>query len=104
LGEHRSWGRPARIDAAVAQYERRRKRQLTDVARISHHLALAFTTTSGPVRAVSGLMMARNTDNRRLQHILTYNLSGLGLRPFTPRDRLYQLGILRDPNAGQVRL
>jgi 2-polyprenyl-6-methoxyphenol hydroxylase-like FAD-dependent oxidoreductase len=104
LEEHRRWGQPARIDAAVARYERRRKRQLTDVARISHHLALAFTTTSGPIRAVSRLMMASNTDNRRLQHILTYNLSGLGLRPFTPRDRLYQLGILRDPKAHQVGL
>jgi len=102
LEEHPRWGGPAQIDAAVAQYERRRKRQLTHVARISHHLAVAFTATSRPIRAISSLMMTRNSDNRRLQHILTYNLSGLGFRPFTPRDRLYQLGVLRDPRAHHV--
>jgi hypothetical protein len=42
-------------------------------------------------------MMLTNAGNDVMKDTLTRNMAGLGQRPFSFRDRLYQLGLLRDP-------
>lgn len=91
----------AGVDAALLAYAQRRAPQLAYVARLSHSLARLFTDTSPLARALYGRMLRRNLDNVRLQHMLTTNISGLDVRRFTLRDRVYQLGLLRDPRAAE---
>ncbi|MEU1209451.1 NAD(P)/FAD-dependent oxidoreductase [Nocardia sp. NPDC005825] len=98
------WGAGTVPDALLAEYERSRRPGLQYISQISHHLSMAFTSTSPTLQAISKRMMLRNEHNIRLQHILTYNMSGLGLRPMTFRDRFYQLGVLSDPRANTVSL
>lgn len=87
------------VDRALWAYEGRRRPELACVARMSHSLAVAFTQTSGPVQALSRRLMRGSADNHRMKDILVLNMSGLGPQPFTLRDRLYQLGTLRDPDG-----
>jgi 2-polyprenyl-6-methoxyphenol hydroxylase-like FAD-dependent oxidoreductase len=94
----------AGVDAALERYERERRPRLEYVSRLSHNLARVFTDTSPLARRLYGRMLRVNSANRRLQYILTYNVSGLGVRRFTRRDRLYQFGILSDPRAGEAGL
>jgi len=92
-------GFPGVADRAAREYEARRLPEVEYVLRLSHHVALLFTATAPLQRGLARWMLRRNGMNRRLQFILTYNMSGFGVRRFTRRDRLYQLGLLRDPNA-----
>jgi 2-polyprenyl-6-methoxyphenol hydroxylase-like FAD-dependent oxidoreductase len=91
--------RPGPVDEALTAYETARRPRVDYVARLSHNLAGLFTDTSWKGRVVARRMLRRNRDNHRLQHIITYNMSGLGVRRFTRRDRLIQLGLVRDRNA-----
>lgn len=105
LAEQLSRARPlsaAAVDAALRAYESERAARMTYVGRLSHNLATAFTDTRARSRAVTEVMLRRNSDNRRLQSIVTYNMSGLGVRRFTRRDRLHQFGLLRDPDRDRV--
>jgi len=97
---------PAAVDAALDRYESERREQMAYVGRLSHNLTAMFGATSRPVRLLRHHMLARNRDNRRLQQILAYNMSGLGVHRFGLRDRLQQfglpdLGTRREPLAGR---
>ncbi|XVQ09495.1 FAD-dependent oxidoreductase [Spirillospora sp. CA-255316] len=87
---------PETVDAALARYDATRRPRVDYVARLSHNLAGLFTDTSWKGRVVARRMLRRNRHNHRLQHIITYNMSGLGVRRFTRRDRFIQLGLIRD--------
>lgn len=93
---------PARLDAALERYQQVGSRRMAYVSRLSHNLAQLLTDTSWRTRAMLAWITRRNVDNRRLQHILALNMSGLGVRRFTARDRLYQFGLLRDPHGDSV--
>jgi 2-polyprenyl-6-methoxyphenol hydroxylase-like FAD-dependent oxidoreductase len=84
---------PEAMDAAVCRYESVRRERMAYVGRLSHNLTTMFAATSLPVRALRHHMLRRNRDNRRLQQILAYNMSGLGVHRFGLRDRLQQLGL-----------
>ncbi|MFC5753273.1 FAD-dependent oxidoreductase [Actinomadura rugatobispora] len=87
---------PGTVDPALARYDATRRPRVDYVARLSHNLAGLFTDTSWKGRVVARRMLRRNRHNHRLQHIITYNMSGLGVRRFTTRDRFIQLGLIRD--------
>jgi len=87
------------IDEAVAGYERGRIDEFAHVARICNRMALFCTATSPLVRHLATHMGRCNRGNRRLQQMICQNVSGLEVSRFTFRDRVYQLGILRDPRA-----
>jgi hypothetical protein len=65
-------------------------------------MALCCTTTSPELRTFLSWCMLLNRNNQRMQHIATYNMSGLGIRRFTWVERLHQLGLLPDPRASVV--
>ncbi|GAA1267375.1 FAD-dependent monooxygenase [Sphaerisporangium rubeum] len=84
------------VDAALGRYDAIRRPAIDYVSRLSHNLAMLFTDTSWRMRVVGRHMLRRNQDNHRLQTIITYNMSGLGVRRFTLRDRFVQFGLLHD--------
>lgn len=88
------------LEEALRRYEGARRAHLAYVGRLSHSLATLFTDTSWPTRAIGRRMLARNRSNQRLQYVLTYNMSGLGVQRFTLHDRLVQFGLAREPAAG----
>jgi 2-polyprenyl-6-methoxyphenol hydroxylase-like FAD-dependent oxidoreductase len=90
------------VDAALEQYDRVRRPQFEHVGRLCHYMSLYCTSRSALVRRAVRFMARANRDNRRLQYILAYNMAGLGARRFTWKDRLYQFGLLRDPNPLEV--
>ncbi|GAA2446673.1 FAD-dependent monooxygenase [Actinomadura vinacea] len=90
---------PDAVDLALNRYEETRRPRVDYVARLSHNLAGLFTDTSWKGRVVARRMLRRNRHNHRLQHIITYNMSGLGVRRFTRRDRFIQLGLIRDSRS-----
>jgi 2-polyprenyl-6-methoxyphenol hydroxylase-like FAD-dependent oxidoreductase len=90
------------VDLAIDRYEQQRKRQFAHMAKICNRMAVFCTSTSPFVRQVATHMGRRNRTNRRLQHMITYNVSGLGEQRFTVLDRMYQLGLLRDPRAAEA--
>lgn len=89
------------VDDALRRYEAARRERMDYVCRLSHNLATMFAATSWYARAGRRYMLRQNRANLRLQHILTYNLSGLGIRRFNLLDRLYQFG-LPDPAAQTI--
>ncbi|GIH22227.1 monooxygenase [Acrocarpospora phusangensis] len=91
---------PAAVDDALARYDAIRRPALEYVSRLSHNLAMLFTDTSWRTRVVGHYMLRRNQQNQRLQTIITYNMSGLGVQRFTLRDRFVQFGLL--PDRGEV--
>jgi 2-polyprenyl-6-methoxyphenol hydroxylase-like FAD-dependent oxidoreductase len=92
------------VDEALAEYGRAGARRLTYTARLSHSLARIATDTSWLAGAPARWLVRRGLANARLQQVLTYNMSGLGVRRFTRRDRLYLAGVLRDPHADRLEL
>jgi 2-polyprenyl-6-methoxyphenol hydroxylase-like FAD-dependent oxidoreductase len=91
---------PGAVDQALLRYEELRRPQLAYISRLSHNLAGLFTATSWSTRTAGAYMLRRNRSNRRLQHILAYNMSGLGVQRFTTLDRLCQFG-LPDPRGAR---
>lgn len=90
------------VDAALHDYDTTRRPQLAYVSRISHSLAGLFTDTTWRGQVLGRHVLYRNRENRRLQFTITYNMSGLGVRRFTLRDRLVQFGLLLDPRGRRV--
>lgn len=88
-------------DAALDSYAGIRRPQLDYVSRLSHNLATLFTATSWHVRLLGNYVLRSNRSNKRLQHYLTLNMSGLGVHRFSLLDRLHQFG-LPDPRARQI--
>lgn len=95
---------PSLVGAALARYEQGRRPQLEFIIRLSHSLSVLFTDTSPLARLIGQRVLRSNRFNRRLQYLLTYNMSGLGVRRFTWMDRIYQFGILPDPRASHIGL
>lgn len=92
---------PDVADDALRRYEAVRRPQLEYVSRLSHNLATLFTATSWHVRLIGDHVLRSNKYNRRLQHFLTLNMSGLGVHRFGFLDRLHQFG-LPDPRARRI--
>jgi 2-polyprenyl-6-methoxyphenol hydroxylase-like FAD-dependent oxidoreductase len=92
------------VDAALAEYDRARRPQFQHIARLCHYMSLYCTSRSALLRRAVHFMARANRENRRLQYILAYNMAGLGMRRFTWKDRLYQFGLLRDPNRCEIGL
>lgn len=87
------------VDVALDRYDAQRRPALDYVSRMSHSLATLFTDLTWRGQLLGRHVLRRNRDNRRLQFIITYNMSGLGVRRFTVRDRLVQFGLLLDPRS-----
>ena len=87
------------VDTALRAYESRRLPEITQIGKISHNAARMLTDLSWAGRAI-GRRALRNTGaNQRLSFTVMHNLSGLGLHPLSPFDRLCQLGLLPDPRS-----
>ncbi|PRX46638.1 2-polyprenyl-6-methoxyphenol hydroxylase-like FAD-dependent oxidoreductase [Prauserella shujinwangii] len=94
--------RAAEVDAALERYRAAGEHRMAYVCRLSHNLATLFTDTSPRTRLLGRYLLRRNRTNRRLQFLLTYNMSGLGVHRFTTRDRLVQFGLIPDRRAGEI--
>ncbi|GAA4868717.1 NAD(P)/FAD-dependent oxidoreductase [Saccharopolyspora cebuensis] len=90
--------RPSDVDDALAGYQRARSGWVRHIDRMSHDATRMITDTSWAGRLLGRRMLRRTSRNPRLRYVATYNMAGLGIRPFTPLDRLHQLG-LPDPRA-----
>lgn len=90
------------VDAALARYEAIRRPRVDYVARLSHNLAMLFTDLGWRGRVVGRYMLRRNRAGHRLRSIVIYNMSGLGVRRFTLRDRFVQFGLLSDHDDALV--
>ncbi|MCU7728470.1 FAD-dependent monooxygenase [Actinoplanes sp. KI2] len=85
---------PARVDAALAGYERQRRPDLQFTARLSHNLATLLTGTSRVGSALRPSLLRRNQTNDRLRRQITENVAGLTARRFTVRDWLSASGLI----------
>ncbi|MFY1585847.1 FAD-dependent oxidoreductase [Micromonospora sp. WMMD734] len=96
-------GRPddAGVDRALRDYDAARRPHLDHVATVSHSAARMLTSVSGLPRLLGGRMMRRTAANPRLLALTAGNLSGTTVRPLSPVDRMYQLGLLVDRHAHQ---
>lgn len=90
--------RPDTVDNALFDYQGTRSKWIKHVDLMSHDATRMITMTSWPGRQLGRWMLRNTNGNPRLRRIATYNLAGLGIRPFTLVDRLHQLG-LPDPLA-----
>lgn len=90
--------RPDTVDSALVAYEAERQKWIRHIDLMSHDATRMITMTSPFGRWLGRRILRRTNGNPRLRHIATYNLAGLGIRPFTVLDRLHQLG-LPDPLA-----
>jgi hypothetical protein len=63
------------------------------VGRLSHSLTTMFAASSWYARALRHHVLSRNRTNKRLQQILAYNMSGLGVHRFSLLDRMQQFGL-----------
>lgn len=87
------------VDTALREYESRRLPEINQIGTISHNAARMLTDLSWVGRTI-GRRALRNTGaNQRLSFTVMHNLSGLGLHPLSPFDRLCQLGLLPDPRS-----
>lgn len=90
--------RPDTVDGVQSDYEAERLKWIRHIDMMSHDATRMITMTSPVGRWLGRRILRRTNRNPRLRHIATYNLAGLGIRPFTVLDRLHQLG-LPDPHA-----
>jgi 2-polyprenyl-6-methoxyphenol hydroxylase-like FAD-dependent oxidoreductase len=84
------------VDSAIAHFERVRRAQFGPIAGLSHRMSLLYTTTSPLISFLAQRTVKVNRANTHLLSRLTYNMSGLGYRPFSWLDRLHQFGLLPD--------
>jgi 2-polyprenyl-6-methoxyphenol hydroxylase-like FAD-dependent oxidoreductase len=93
---------PAVVDHALARYDVARRENLTQIGRTSHNAARMITDLSWAGR-VAGRRALRGTGgNDRIRYTVMHTMSGLGVHPLTPVDRLHQLGVLPDPRARRL--
>ena len=90
---------PAAVDRALREYHAVRQPRLDHTATVSHNAARMLTLTAGLGRRMGRRMMRHTASNPRLLRITAGNLAGVAIRPLTPVDRLYQLGLLTDRSA-----
>ncbi|MGW2485657.1 FAD-dependent oxidoreductase [Streptomyces sp. NPDC001606] len=88
-------------DLALAAYRTERSGWVRHMDRMSHDATRMITQLSRPGQAIGRRVLRRMDRNPRLRFQATYNMAGLGIRPFTALDRLHQLG-LPDPRARRV--
>ncbi len=84
----------AAVDRALPGYQAGRMPALVHNQRTSHRAARLITNTSPVVRRLSERALRRTAANSRPRHLMAYNMAGLGIRPFSPADRLRQFGLL----------
>ncbi|MEU9456603.1 NAD(P)/FAD-dependent oxidoreductase [Streptomyces sp. NPDC048277] len=84
---------PDAVDDALARYEAQRSGWIRHIDLMSHDATTLVTSTSRAGRAFGRHVLRRMGGSPRLRHIATHNLAGYGMRPFTVRDRLHQLGL-----------
>lgn len=89
-------------DEALVAYEAARRPRLDHIATVSHNATRMITALSGAPKLLGARMMRRTAANPRLLRKTAGNLSGTDVQPLTFVDRLYQLGLLVDRNAGRV--
>ncbi|MEV6977076.1 NAD(P)/FAD-dependent oxidoreductase [Kitasatospora sp. NPDC093806] len=88
-------------DRALEAYQAERSAWVRHMDRMSHDATRMITQLSRPGQAIGRRVLRRMDGNPRLRYQATYNMAGLGIRPFTALDRLHQLG-LPDPRARRV--
>ncbi|MCX4755416.1 FAD-dependent oxidoreductase [Kitasatospora purpeofusca] len=91
----------ATVDRALEAYAAQRVDWVRHMDRMSHDATRMITQLSRPGQALGRRVLRRMDGNPRLRYQATYNMAGLGIRPFTALDRLHQLG-LPDPRARRV--
>ncbi|MEV0084137.1 NAD(P)/FAD-dependent oxidoreductase [Saccharopolyspora sp. NPDC050642] len=89
------------VDAALASYQKTRAGWVRHIDRMSHDATRMITDTSWAGKVIGRRMLRHTSRNSRLRYVATYNMAGLGIRPFTVLDRMHQLG-LPDPRAGRT--
>ncbi|GLF93053.1 FAD-dependent oxidoreductase [Streptomyces yaizuensis] len=92
---------PRSVDRALRGYEAERLPWIRHVDRLSHEAVGMVIGAAWPSRVLARRALERIRRSPRMTHTATYNLAGLGIRPFRALDRLHQLG-LPDPRAGLV--
>ncbi|MFB8241277.1 FAD-dependent oxidoreductase [Kitasatospora purpeofusca] len=91
----------ATVDRALEAYAAQRVGWVRHMDRMSHDATRMITQLSRSGQALGRRVLRRMDGNPRLRYQATYNMAGLGIRPFTALDRLHQLG-LPDPRARRV--
>lgn len=89
----------AAIDYALRSYHRVRMPQLRHIATVSHNAARMLTQVSPLGRALGRRLLRGTANNPRLLAATCRNIAGIDPAPLRSVDRLYQLGVLRDPRA-----
>ncbi|MFD5327776.1 FAD-dependent oxidoreductase [Streptomyces sp. NPDC127092] len=95
-------GDRAALDGALRAYEGERLERIKDIHSMSHNAARMMTSTSRGGRILGRRLLSGSARSGRLRHQLTYNMSGLGIRPLGTLDRLFQLGVLPDRRRAAV--
>jgi 2-polyprenyl-6-methoxyphenol hydroxylase-like FAD-dependent oxidoreductase len=89
------------VDRALRGYHSERSTWVDHIDRMSHDATRMITDTSWEGRLLGRRLLRHTSGNPRLSYVATYNLAGLGVRPFTVLDRFHQLG-LPDPRANKL--
>lgn len=89
-------GDRAALDGALRAYETERLERIKDIHNMSHNAARMMTSTSRGGRILGRRLLSGSARSGRLRYQMTYNMSGLGMRPLGTLDRLVQLGVLSD--------
>lgn len=82
------------VDGALPAYQSDRLPALVHNQRMSHRAAKLITSTSPAAYWLGGRALRHTAANPRLLHLMAYNMSGLGIRPFSTIDRMRQFGLL----------
>jgi 2-polyprenyl-6-methoxyphenol hydroxylase-like FAD-dependent oxidoreductase len=82
-------------DAAAARYEAARRPVMNYVAKLSHNLAVLFTTTTTGVEAVRPWLLRHNRGNLRLRRRVISGVAGFQAEPATAWAVLSALGLAR---------
>jgi 2-polyprenyl-6-methoxyphenol hydroxylase-like FAD-dependent oxidoreductase len=93
----------AAVGRALAAYERDRIGRISDIHTMSHNAARMMTGAKPADRRLGRRLLSGTARSPRLRYLVTYNMSGLGMRPLRTVDRLAQLGVLPDFRARTFR-
>ncbi|MGW4891935.1 FAD-dependent oxidoreductase [Kitasatospora sp. NPDC004240] len=85
---------PQAADRALGAYQADRLGRIKDIHTMSHNAARMMTSTSRGGRILGRRLLGGTARSERLSYLTTYNMSGLGMRPLGPLDRLVQLGLV----------
>lgn len=83
------------VDTATGRYEAARRPVMDYVTRLSHTLAMLFTSTSTAVHLVRPRLLRSNRDNARLRKRIVHNMAGFGSQAFTGWALLSAFGLTR---------